>query len=80
MRSKFQNSTFSEHGHVADQIRENQEFSNMVAGLIRAQNDDGPLNGPMAHITFKYMQISKFYWPILNFYGPFAKFDGPKNP
>ena len=30
------------------------------AGLILAQNDDGPLNGPMAHIPFKYMQISKF--------------------
>ena len=29
-------------------------------GLIWAQNDDGPLNGPMAHIPFKYMQISKF--------------------
>ena len=29
-------------------------------GLIRAQNDDGPLNWPMARIPFKYMQISKF--------------------
>ena len=29
-------------------------------GLIGAQNDDGPLNGPMAHIPFKYMQNSKF--------------------
>ena len=30
-------------------------------GLILAQNDDGPLkNGPLAHIPFKYMEISKF--------------------
>ena len=28
------------------------------SGIILAQNDDGPLNGPMAHIPFKYMQIS----------------------
>ena len=29
-----QNSTFSEHGHVAYQIKENQECSNMVANIL----------------------------------------------
>ena len=34
--SKGQNSTFSEHGHVTYQIKENQECSNMVANILTA--------------------------------------------
>ena len=34
MGSKDQNSTFSEHGHVAYQIKGNPEFSNMVANTL----------------------------------------------
>ena len=36
MGSVGQNSTFSEHGHVAYQIRENQECSNMAAKILPA--------------------------------------------
>ena len=36
MGSVGQNSTFSEHGHVAYQIKENQECSNMVANNLLA--------------------------------------------
>ena len=36
MGSKGQNSTFSEHGHVAYQIEENHECSNMVANILPA--------------------------------------------
>ena len=32
--SKDQNSTFSEHGHVAYQIKENHECNNMVANIL----------------------------------------------
>ena len=34
MGSKVQNSTFSEHGHVAYQIKENHECSNMVPNIL----------------------------------------------
>ena len=34
MRSVGQNSTFSEHGHVAYLIKENQECSIMVANIL----------------------------------------------
>ena len=36
MGSVGHNSTFSEHGHVAYQIKENQECSNMVANIMPA--------------------------------------------
>ena len=36
MGSKVQNSTFSEHGHVAYQIKENHECSNMVPNILLA--------------------------------------------
>ena len=36
MGSKGQNSTSSEHGHVAYQIKENNECSNMVANILSA--------------------------------------------
>ena len=36
MGSKVQNSTFSEHGHVAYQIKENHECSNMVPTILLA--------------------------------------------
>ena len=36
MGSKVQNSTFSEHGHVAYQIKENHECSNMVPNILPA--------------------------------------------
>ena len=36
MRSEGQNSTFSEHGHVTFQIKENQECTNMVANILLA--------------------------------------------
>ena len=36
MGSKVQNSTFSEHGHVAYQIKENHECSNVVANILLA--------------------------------------------
>ena len=36
MRSKGQNSTFSEHGHVAYQIKCSQECSNIVANILPA--------------------------------------------
>ena len=35
--SKDQNSTFSEHGHVAYQIKENHECNNMVANILPAE-------------------------------------------
>ena len=35
MGSVCQNSTFSEHGNVAYQIKENHEFSNMIANILR---------------------------------------------
>ena len=34
MGSKGQNSTFSEYGHVAYQIKDNHECSNMVASIL----------------------------------------------
>ena len=34
MGSKGLNSTFSEHGHVATQIKENQECINTVANIL----------------------------------------------
>ena len=34
--SKGQNSTFSEHGHVAYQIKGNNECSNMVSNILPA--------------------------------------------
>ena len=40
MWSVGQNSIFSEHGHVAYQIKENQECSNMIATILPA---DTPL-------------------------------------
>ena len=36
MGSKVQNSTFSKHGHVAYQIKENHECSNMVPNILLA--------------------------------------------
>ena len=36
MGSKVLNSTFSEHGHVAYQIKENHECSNMVPNIMLA--------------------------------------------
>ena len=33
MGSKCQNATFSEHGHVAYQIKENHRCSNMIANI-----------------------------------------------
>ena len=40
MGSVGQNSTFSEHSHVAYQIKENQECSNMVANILPADPGD----------------------------------------
>ena len=40
--SKFQNSTFSEHGHVAYQIKVSNECSNMVANILSV----GPIRPP----------------------------------
>ena len=37
-RSKGQNSSFSEHGHVAYKIKWNREYSNMVANILPAGN------------------------------------------
>ena len=66
MGSKDQNSTISEHGHVAYQIKDNHECSNMVANILPA--DPPPLdpgyevsrsksqlfqNMVMLHIKFK---------------------------
>ena len=34
MGSVYQNSNFAEHGHVAYQIKENRECSNMVANIL----------------------------------------------
>ena len=42
--SKGQNSTFSEHGHVAYQIKENNECSNMLANIMDA--DTSPQHNP----------------------------------
>ena len=39
MGSKGQNSTLSEHGYVAYQIKENQECSNMVANILPSPGD-----------------------------------------
>ena len=36
-----QNSTFSEHGHVAYQIKENHKCSNMVANILPTDPGDG---------------------------------------
>ena len=36
MESKGQNSTCSEHGHVAYQIKDNHECSNMAANILPA--------------------------------------------
>ena len=42
-RSKAcRNSTFSEHSHVAYQIKENQECSNMVANIMPADTPADP--------------------------------------
>ena len=41
--SKGQNSTFSEHGHVAYQIIENHECSNMVANILPKDPHSQPL-------------------------------------
>ena len=50
--SKGQNSTFLEHGHVAYQVKENHECSNMVANILPA--DPLPphdLGGSMGQIS-----------------------------
>ena len=39
MGSNGQNSTLSEHGYVAYQIKENQECSNMVANILPSPGD-----------------------------------------
>ena len=39
------NSTFSDHGHVAYQIKENQECSNMVANIARRPPPPDPGDG-----------------------------------
>ena len=38
--SKGQNSTISEHGHVANQFKGNHECSNMVANVLHATPHD----------------------------------------
>ena len=40
MGPEGKNSTFSEHGHVAYQIKENQEYNNMVANILLADTPD----------------------------------------
>ena len=42
MGSKGQNSTFSEHGHVAYQIKGNHGYSNMVANIMPADPPPDP--------------------------------------
>ena len=38
LRSVGQTSTFSEHGHVAYQIKENHAYSNMIANILPADH------------------------------------------
>ena len=40
MGSKAQNSTFSEHRHVAYRIKGNHDFNNMVANILPADPPD----------------------------------------
>ena len=47
---KGQNSTFSEHGHVAYQIKENQECNNMVANILPADPPTHTLTQGMGSI------------------------------
>ena len=42
MGSKGQNLTFSEHGHVAYQIKRNHQCSNMVANIMPADPPPDP--------------------------------------
>ena len=42
MVSKGQNSTFSEHGHIAYQIYENHECSNVIANILNADTPYTP--------------------------------------
>ena len=44
--SKGQNSTFSEHGHGAYQIKANHVCSNIVANILPAQPHPPPPNTP----------------------------------
>ena len=46
MESIGQHSTFSEHGHIAYQIKENHECSNMVETIL-------PADPPPLHRTWK---------------------------
>ena len=46
MGSKRQNSTFSEHDHVAYHIKEKHECSNMVANILPAEPSSPPSPDP----------------------------------
>ena len=50
--SKGQNSTFSEHGHVAHKIKWNREGSNMVANVLPADPSHPPYGSKGHNSTF----------------------------
>ena len=51
--SKGQNETFSEHGHVAYQIKENHECSNMIANILPADPLPLPPFSEHGHVAYK---------------------------
>ena len=68
MGSKGQNSTFSEHGHVAYQINENHECSNVVANILPTEDPlhPDPVDGVTrskftcsehGHVTYQIKEI-----------------------
>ena len=57
MGSVGQNSTFSDHGHVAYQIKENHDYSIMVANILHAvPTTRDPLDG-VNRLKFNFLRI-----------------------
>ena len=92
MESKGQNSTFSEHGHVAYQIKDNHECSNMAANILPT---DPPYPHPrdgvsrskfnffqnmvMLHIKLKKITNAATWKQILSLQTPIPQLPSPGN-
>ena len=92
MESKSQNSTFSEHGHVAYQIKDNHECSNMAANILPAdpptptlgigsvdQNITFFQNMVMLHIKLKRITNAATWKQIFSLQTPIPQLPSPGN-
>ena len=68
--SKGQNSTFSEHGHVAYQLKGNKECSSMQAHILSLHTPSTPVVGSKIILEWSIERYASTYCVLTHILGP----------